>query len=334
MNLLAVPSGQPRLDRAALPALSARLTDRDYQILDHLHRHRVLTTHQIQRIFFGIPQSTRKRMRTLYLLNAVTGFRPWAGYGAGSAPVHWALGKAGAHILAARHGIYVKDLGYDPDTKISFSSRLNHHVGVNDFFSHLHHHARQDSAKGTGTGGRAGAEGQPGAGIGAVLKAWWSEQECTKQWGDLARPDAWGRWHENGNEIDFFLEHDTGTETLKRVADKLHDYRDLADDTAINTPILLWLPNPTREANLRQLLTATDLPVATAAHTAQDEGPAGPIWLPAPAPARQQRMRLADLAHAWPHLTLGRVQDPPSSDPDRRQDGGSKSGLCTGGEAR
>ncbi|WP_157254885.1 replication-relaxation family protein [Nonomuraea typhae] len=324
MNLLAIPSGQPRLDRATLPALSARLTERDYQILTHLHRHRVLTTHQIQRIFFGIPQSTRKRMRTLYLLNAVTGFRPWAGYGAGSAPVHWALGKAGAHALAARHGIDVKDLGYDPDTKISFSSRLNHHVGVNDFFSHLHHYARQVGA---------GAAREPGSGTGAALKAWWSEQECTKQWGDLARPDAWARWREDGNEIDFFLEHDTGTETLKRVTDKLHDYRDLADDTAINTPILLWLPNPIREANLRHLLTATDLPVATAVHTHDGDGPAGPIWLPAPATAGQQRMRLADLAHAWPHLPLGRIQDPPTNEQDRYEDG-STLGLRTGDEAR
>ncbi|MET9244913.1 replication-relaxation family protein [Nonomuraea sp. NPDC003709] len=288
-----IPAAQPRLDRAALTALAARLTERDYQILDYLHRHRVLTTHQLQRIFFGIPQATRKRMTTLFHLNAITRFRPWAGYGAGSAPIHWALGKAGAAALAAHHGMSIKELGYDPDVTIAVSSRLAHQVGVNDFFSRLQHHARHTSS--------------------THLRAWWSEKQCAKQWGDLARPDAYGCWHESGHEIDFFLEHDTGTETLQRVADKLHSYRDLADATQITTPILFWLPNPTREANLRKLLTNRDLPIATAAHTTCGDGPAGPIWLPAPAETSQPRMRLADLANGWPHLTLGRTQPQPTT---------------------
>lgn len=331
MSLLPIPIGQPRLDQATLPTLSARLTERDYAILTHLHRHRVLTTHQIQRIFFGIPQATRKRMRTLYLLNAVTCFRPWAGYGAGSAPIHWVLGKAGAAILAARQGITVKELGYNPEIPIAVSSRLNHQVGVNDFFSRLHYYARQLAANPTNTG--TSTETGPDEGTGAELKAWWSEQQCARLWGDLARPDAWGQWRENGNEIDFFLEHDTGSETLKRVADKLHDYRNLADATGINTPILFWLPSSTRETNLRQLLTATDLPVATAVHTHDGDGPAGPVWLPAPAQAGQDRMRLADLADAWPHLTLGRIQNPPTSDQDRHE-ADSTPGPRAGGESR
>ncbi|MEV4391244.1 replication-relaxation family protein [Nonomuraea sp. NPDC049607] len=299
MNMLPIPAGQPRLDRATLPALSARLTPRDHDILTYLHRHRVLTTHQIQRIFFGIPQSTRKRMNTLHLLNAVTRFRPWAGYGAGSAPIHWVLGKAGAAVLAERWGISVKELGYNPDIPIAVSSRLNHQVGVNDFFSRLHHQARHASA-------------EPEAA--AEVRAWWSEQQCAKLWGDLARPDAWGQWRENSNEINFFLEHDTGSETLKRVADKLHDYRNLANATGINTPVLFWLPSAAREANLRKLLTESGIPLATAVHTSDGDGPAGPIWLPLGADAHPSRLRLADLAGAWPHLPLGRIHDPSGTD--------------------
>jgi hypothetical protein len=281
-----IPAAQPRLDRAALATMAARLTERDYQILDHLHRHRVLTTHQVQRMFFGIAQATRARMTTLLHLNAVTRFRPWAGYGAGSAPIHWTLGKAGAAALAARQGIPLKELGYDPDIPIAVSSRLNHHVGVNDFFSHLHHHARHTPQ--------------------TALKAWWSEKQCAKKWSDLARPDAYGSWSENGRQIDFFLEHDTGTETLQRVADKLHDYRNLADATRTTTPVLFWLPNPTRETNLRKLLTDRDLPIATAVHTTHGDGPAGPVWLPVPFETGQERMRLANLEQGWPHLALGR----------------------------
>ncbi|SEH02414.1 Replication-relaxation [Nonomuraea solani] len=291
-----IPAAQPRLDHTALMTLAARLTERDYQILDHLHHHRVLTTHQLQRIFFTIAQATRARMTILLQLNAVTRFRPWAGYGSGSAPIHWALGKAGAAALAARHGTTLKELGYNPDIPIAVSSRLNHQVGVNDFFSHLHHHARHTPH--------------------AAVRAWLSERQCAKQWGDLARPDAYGCWQDNGHQIDFFLEHDTGTETLKRVADKLHDYRNLTDATGITTPILFWLPNPARETNLRKLLASSDLPVATAVHTTHGDGPAGPVWLPAPARAGQTRIRLANLNRGWPHLTLGRNPEQPASTDD------------------
>ncbi|MEV4471234.1 replication-relaxation family protein [Nonomuraea sp. NPDC049504] len=291
-----IPAAQPRLDHTALMTLAARLTERDYQILDHLHRHRVLTTHQLQRMFFTIAQATRARMTILFQLNAVTRFRPWAGYGAGSAPIHWALGKAGAAALAARYGITLKELGYNPDIPVAVSSRLTHQVGVNDYFSHLHSLTRRTPH--------------------AALRAWLSERQCAEKWGELARPDAYGCWSENGHQIDFFLEHDTGTETLKRVADKLHDYRDLVHATGITTPVLFWLPSPTRETNLRKLLTSSDLPIATAVHTTHGDGPAGPVWLPIPAEPGQARLRLADLDNGWPHLTLGRSTEQPASADD------------------
>jgi hypothetical protein len=276
-----VPAGQPRLDRVTLTTLAARLTPRDYDILAHLHQHRVLTTHQLQRIFFGIPQSARKRLAALYALNAVTRFRPWAPYGAGSQPVHWLLGRAGAAALATREGITVKELGYNPDHPIAVSSRLAHQVGVNDFFSHLHSYARHTTN--------------------AEVKAWWPERRCAQLWGDLTRPDAYGRWVDNGREIDFFLEHDTGTETLTKVTAKLHGYANLAEATGITTPVLFWLPNRTRETNLRKhLMTSAEVPVATAIHTTED--PAGPVWLPL-GPDRP-RLRLADLATVWPRQAL------------------------------
>ncbi|MET7338972.1 replication-relaxation family protein [Nonomuraea sp. NPDC005650] len=280
-----VPAGQPRLDRTALTALAARLTPRDYDILTHLHQHRVLTTHQLQRIFFGIPQATRKRLGTLYAFNAVTRFRPWAPYGAGSRPTHWLLGRAGAAVLAIRDGITVKEFGYNPDHPIAVSSHLAHQVGVNDFFSYLHHHARQP-------------------GTCAEVKAWWPERRCAQLWGDLARPDAYGRWAENGREIDFFLEHDTGSETLAKVAAKLHGYANLTEATGITTPVLLWLPSSTRETNLRRVLTATEVPVATAVQN--EDGPAGPVWLPVG--SEQPRLRLSALSDAWPQVATAREE--------------------------
>ena len=80
-------------------------------------------------------------------------------------------------------------------------------------------------------------------------------------WGDLARPDGYGQWTEHAPAgpvtTDFFLEYDTGSENLHRVAAKLAGYRDLAARTGITTPVLFWLPTARREAGLRALLAST-----------------------------------------------------------------------------
>ncbi|MET8004251.1 replication-relaxation family protein [Nonomuraea glycinis] len=286
MSANRITLGQPRLNADQVAEIVARFTPRDYDILSYLHEHRVLTTHQIEKIFFTLPQPTRRRMSVLLGLNAVARFRPWTPHG-GSTPSHWVLGRAGAAVLALRQDITVKELGYHPDTTlaISMSSKLGHQLGVNDFFAQLHQHARRATS-------------------GAQVKEWWSERRCAKLWGDLARPDAYGRWAENGREIDFFLEHDTGSETRSKVAAKLTDYANLADATGITTPLLLWLPSHARESNLRQLISSSDLPVATAVHTSLGDGPAGAVWLPLG--AEQPRLRLAELVNAWPHLIAPR----------------------------
>ncbi|MFV2179781.1 replication-relaxation family protein, partial [Actinomadura sp. LOL_011] len=124
---------------------------------------------------------------------------------------------------------------------------------------------------------------------------------------DLARPDAFGRWIQPRTEhdktprtLDFFLEHDTGTETLTRVTRKLAGYADLAEATGTTTPVLFWLPSTAREANFRRLLGVPEVPVATAVQTPATalEGPAGQVWLPAEQNSGR-RYRLAELADIW-----------------------------------
>ncbi|WP_317985750.1 replication-relaxation family protein [Streptomyces sp. 5-10] len=96
---------------------------------------------------------------------------------------------------------------------------------------------------------------------------WWPEKRCLRLWGDHARPDAYGRWREDGLEVDFFLEHDTGTEPLTKVAAKLAGYATLAEATGVSTPVLFWLPSTARETNLRAAIAPPEVPVATAVHT-------------------------------------------------------------------
>jgi hypothetical protein len=277
-------------------ALAARLTARDRWLLRMICEHRVLTIGQVADLAFGTVRAASKRMTMLYQHRAVERFRPLAP--AGSSPMHFVLDEAGAAVLAAEDGITPAQLGYRRDraAAIALSPRLAHDTGANGIFTALASAARA-------SGGQC------------CLECWWSERRCAATWGDHARPDGYGRWREQppgGGPpavADFFLEYDTGTEDLPRLIAKLAGYAALAARTGIATPVLFWLPSPSREAALRTRLAGPPpvgargaasaaqipgVPVATAAPGTSADGPAGAAWLPAAGPGPRQR--LADLA--------------------------------------
>jgi hypothetical protein len=239
-----------------------------------------LTVHQIAQLAFGSDSRARARMVRLTRLGVVERFRPLLPLGHGSAPQHYIIGQGGARVLAAERDIPYGELGYRRERVHAWavSSRLNHLIGVNGLFSALYAAARHHLA--------------------AELSTWWSEQRCIAKWGGYARPDGYGRWREASNDVDFFVEYDTGTEPLGRVAAKLDGYADLAREDGVLTPILIWTTTAKREANLHRQLRGTPVPVATATPAAirdHQQGPAGPIWLPAGQPD-SPRLRLIALA--------------------------------------
>ncbi|GGL20644.1 hypothetical protein GCM10011588_39380 [Nocardia jinanensis] len=207
--------------------------------------------------------------------------------------MHWVLAPAGAAVVAAEAGIAVRDLHYRHEHAmgIAHSLLLAHTVGINEWFTAL-----------TTT---------PGSG---QVLTWWSETRCRQLWGDLARPDAYGRYTHTGTVLDFFLEYDLGSITLSTVANKLAGYAELARSTGIITPVLLWVPTSRREISARQALLdiwrtlpdPTAVPVATAAADRLDPAfahpsPADRVWLPLDEPSTG-RVALHQLTAAWPHL--------------------------------
>jgi hypothetical protein len=261
-----------------LAALAGRVTDRDRTLCRLLYDHRVLTTLQLVDLAFPSRNAAEHRLAILHQLGVVDRFRPHRT--PGSAPYHYVLGSLGAALLAAEQDHDPAGLGYRRDRALALahSQRLGHLLGVNGFFAALVRAARQQQGE-------------------AALEVWWSEQRCAAQWGGLVHPDGYGRWREHHARVDFFLEYDRGSEPVGRLAGKLAGYAELAHASGIATPLLVWLPTPSREAAARQALAGASLPVATATphpnHT-----PAGPLWLPL-----QQRdgprRRLAQLATAW-----------------------------------
>jgi hypothetical protein len=278
--------------------LAGRLTARDRWLARMLHEHRVLTTQQIVDLAFPAVRSANHRLLELYKWRVVDRFQPFVH--TGTAPMHYVLDIAGAVALAYEDGLEPKDLRYRHDAAIGIahSLRLAHSVGTNGFFTNLVALSR-----------RPGAPHR--------LTTWWSETRCGRHFGDMVRPDAYGRWREMGKEIEFFLEFDFGTEDLATLARKLRGYEKLAAATAITTPVLFWLPSNRREASARRALTEaraqldrpTLVPAATSAAglgtVAGENTPASARWLPIQGKDSHssRRLRLAALSDVWPTTT-------------------------------
>jgi DNA-binding CsgD family transcriptional regulator len=273
--------GARRIAGTQLAELAGRLTPEDRALCRLLAEHQVLAAAQIADLLYGSAHTARHRLLALHRLRVVDRFRPLVALGEGSAPYHYVLGEAGAQVLAAELGVEVHQLGYRRDraVAVAHSPTLPQLLAASGFFAAL----------------AAAARRQPDA---AVL-AWWSAGRCAQQWGELVRPDAYGRWREAGSEVDFFLEichpdleeppggaFDAGNtgpgrggdSWVERLAQKLTGYAALAAGTRIPTPVLVWCPSAGLEDQARAALPVLPVPVATAQQT--PDGPAGPLWLP------------------------------------------------------
>jgi Replication-relaxation len=183
--------------------------------------------------------------------------------GEGSAPFHYTLGPAGAAVLAALRDTTIRALGYDPgDTlALAHSPRLAHILGVNVVLAGLSAAARNRG----------------------VSLAEWCPSGSAQPRGAVVRPDACGRWREDGVDGHFFLEYDRGSEPTERVAAKIADYARLSSLTGYTTPVLLWLPGDARESEVRRALAAVRsdaVPVLTGRGDASTLGSTDAVWLP------------------------------------------------------
>nr|WP_246614043.1 replication-relaxation family protein [Actinoplanes bogorensis] len=270
--------------------VQAGLTARDLTLLSWLADHGVLTTDQIAAALFPSLNFAQRRLRALMSKQLVDRFRPQRPDG-GSYPYHWVLAQLGSDVMASQRGEPTPRRDQARLRRWHLTSRANlpHLLVVNDFFTQLAARARTHP--------------------GAELERWWSAARCqqmTAFTGDdtrsghradgtalayrlKVRPDGHGIFTDHGVSTAFFLEYDTGTESLNRLVDKVDGYRDLARVTGRLWPVLFWLPGPARERHLHDALSqaGTGYPTATAVHgrggrapaTATDLGhPAGPVW--------------------------------------------------------
>lgn len=265
-------------------AVQRQLTGRDRELLDLLADHKALTTEQISRLYFhGRDNAARKRLARLTRRGVLARFRTCVR--PGSQSWRYTLGTLGAMIHTATHGDTLPTAAktHEKVLKLAQNPRLNHLLGVNEFFVTLAVHANENSE--------------------CALKEWWNERSIAEACARIVRPDGYGKWADNGRSTGFFLEYDTGTEKLETVLSKFDGYQELASADVAH-PVLFVLPGVKRQNNFHRTVSANPgrlggLTVASAAvEDLATTGPANPVWLLA---GTRTRYRLIDLPQSSAH---------------------------------
>jgi len=269
------PRVQTRRPTGDLAAISAQLTDRDRRLIEILATHRVLTGEQARRLLFGSGSAARHSLARLHHLAVVARFR--REIFPGSQPWRYSLGAAGAALHAAATG---KPLPRPAKTaeklvRLAESPHTEHLLGVNEFFVRLVWHARTHP--------------------GCSLSQWRNESDTAQACGGILRPDGYGQWTQDGAAVAFFREHDTGTETITTITDKITKYSQLAN-AGLALPVLMWFTTPARAEHAWTAIAThhgprPPAPVYTASAPA-GTSPAGAVWL---APGTTTPRRLIDI---------------------------------------
>jgi hypothetical protein len=261
----------PQSRSASLLAIYPHITSRDRQLLQLLDDHQVLTTDQIHRMLFLARRTCQIRLGELAALGLLDRFR-FARPGGGSHPWHWTLGHQGQRFQAAAHHRPEPTVRASRQSvdRLSANPNLTHLLTTNEFFVRLSVYARWHPE--------------------AHLDRWWSETMTTKQFRTITA-DGHGLWSVTDTTVGFFLETDTGSEPLGRVAAKLDRYAQLIRRGGPRYPVLFWLRSEQREDHLHRLLRGRrdSVPLATATHATD---PAEAVWLPGGATGR---VRLTEL---------------------------------------
>ncbi len=266
----------------------------------------MLTTNQIAAIEFASVRRAQDRLRRLRELGVVFAFRESYVNG-GTSQTRYALGYLGARLIAAQRSEKPPTPKAHTERleRLAFWPKLDHQLGVNDFFCALAEH-------------RNPARGDIGRDAVGRLTHWWSEKRCTEFFWTgthetVLRPDGYGCWEEHGRAVRFFLEHDTGTESLSKVTSKIGDYSDFPTDQF--GIVLFSVHSAKRELALRTALRRAvagndpRLVIATAARDhGHPDGPAGVIWAlwtPRDSGSVPHRYRLAELPERGPQVDYG-----------------------------
>jgi hypothetical protein len=189
--------------------LARHLTERDREVALYLCRHRVLTTEQLQLLFFSSRRRAQDRLLFLYRNRVLDRFYPPAPFGYGKPDAHWLLDEAGAILVAAMHDLERRQLGWQRRDDWGSHPQLAHQLETNRFVTDLVAATLTDASLG--------------------ISEWWPPAEAADHLGQQRKgrvlPDAGFYLETPSGPVECYLEWDRATETQERLAEKLLGYR-------------------------------------------------------------------------------------------------------------
>lgn len=219
--------------------LARHLTERDREVALYLYRHRVLTTDQLQLLFFSSRRRAQDRLLFLYRNRVLDRFYPPRPFGSGKPEAHWLLDEAGAILVAAMHDLERKQLGWQRRHDWGSHPQLAHQLEMNRFVTDL----------------IAATLADPSLGV----SEWWPPAEAADHLNQRRKgrvlPDAGFHLETPAGPIECYLEWDRATETQQRLAEKLLAYRlaeaELFEEGKLPRCILFVVPGRRRLTTLR-----------------------------------------------------------------------------------
>jgi hypothetical protein len=124
-----------RVSAERLFELARHLTERDREVALYLYRHHVLTTDQLQLLFFSSRRRAQDRLLFLYRNRVLDRFYPARPFGSGKPEAHWLLDEAGALLVAAMHDLERKQLGWQRRDDWGSHPQLAHQLETNTFLT-------------------------------------------------------------------------------------------------------------------------------------------------------------------------------------------------------
>ncbi|MGA8353475.1 MAG: replication-relaxation family protein [Solirubrobacteraceae bacterium] len=226
--------------------LARHLTWRDREIATSLYDHQVLSTGQLELLFFSSRRRCQDRLLFLYRERVIDRFYPHRPFGCGKPQAHWLLDEAGAILVAASRGVEPKQLGWQRREDWASHTHLAHRLGANQFVCDL----------------VAAALTTPCMGV----TAWDStrraaERLANRRDGQLVRPDAGLILNAPAGAVECFLEWDRGTEPQQQLETKIERYRAaesrMHDHTRMCS-VLFVVPGSGRIETLRRAYAALE----------------------------------------------------------------------------
>jgi hypothetical protein len=266
--------------------LARHLTWRDREIASFLYDHQVLSTGQLELLFFSSRRRCQDRLLFLYRERVIDRFYPHGPFGLGKPQAHWLLDEAGAILVASTLGVEPKRLGWQRREDWASHIQLAHRLEANKFACDLIAATLPDPRMG--------------------VTAWDSTRRAAERLDsggpvEPVRPDAGLILDVPSGAIEFFLEWDRATETQQRLEEKIERYQlteaRLHDQTQMCN-VLFVVPGPGRIDTLRRAYAALEPKrewnrkqefgvysldgrwpmLATTTTALQDAGPLGRVW--------------------------------------------------------